>query len=154
MLRYAEPGFSVKAGSTFHAYIKDFYCPTTSQMNMIASTLLQINNQGNTNKKSDNELPVRKSSFDGEVFKTDEISILPNPSHGEFEVSIDRTYMQNAKIQIFNMMGSMVYNDNIYIGQKKIVSINKQPAGIYLLKVTDDGGQITTKKIIKKTTIK
>jgi Secretion system C-terminal sorting domain len=88
------------------------------------------------------------------VFKTDEISILPNPSHGEFEVSIDRTYMQNAKIQIFNMMGSMVYNDNIYIGQKKIVSINKQPAGIYLLKVTDDGGQITTKKIIKKTTIK
>jgi hypothetical protein len=30
------PGFSVEAGSTFHAYIKDFYCAPATQMNMVS----------------------------------------------------------------------------------------------------------------------
>jgi hypothetical protein len=48
------------------------------------------------------------------------------------------------------MMGSLVYNDNAGIGQIKKIHINNQPVGIYLLKITDDNGQITTRKIIKK----
>jgi len=81
---------------------------------------------------------------------TNEIRITPNPSNGEFDVYIDGINRQETKIQLYNMLGSMVYADNVCIGQIKKISINKQPVGIYLLKIIDDNGQIITEKIIKK----
>ena len=48
------------------------------------------------------------------------------------------------------MMGTPVYNDNVYVGQTKRVSMINQPAGIYLLKIIGDNGQVITEKVIKK----
>jgi hypothetical protein len=142
------PGFSVEAGSTFQAYIKDFYCAPANQMNMVS--LSGHNNNSDTNQNANNELQVDPPSFDTKILKTNEIRISPNPSDGEFDVCIDRTDLQEAKIQLYDMLGSLVYNDNLCIGQTKKISINRQPAGIYLLKIINDKGQITTEKIMKK----
>ena len=84
------------------------------------------------------------------MFKTDEISIIPNPSDGEFEVYIGLTDGQEAKIQLFNMVGTLVCKDNACIGQSKRIIIKNQPSGIYLLKIINTKGQIKTKIIIKE----
>jgi hypothetical protein len=142
------PGFSVEAGSTFHAYIKDFYCAPANQMNMVSPPW--NNNNPDTKQNVNNKLQVDPPSFDTKILKSNEIRISPNPSDGEFDVCIDRTDLQEAKIQLYDMLGSLVYNDNLCIGQTKKISINRQPAGIYLLKIINDKGQITTEKIMKK----
>jgi hypothetical protein len=142
------PGFSVEAGSTFQAYIKDFYCAPANQMNMVS--LSGHNNNPETNQDDNNELQIGPPAIDTKILKTNEIRISPNPSDGEFDVYIDRSGWQKAKIQLYNMMGGLIYNDDVIIGQTERVSINNQPAGIYLLKITNDDGQIITEKIIIK----
>jgi hypothetical protein len=57
-----SPGFSVEAGSTFQAYIKDFYCAPTTQMNMVSPSW--HNNNPDTNQNANNKLQVDRPSFD------------------------------------------------------------------------------------------
>jgi hypothetical protein len=140
------PGFSVEAGSTFHAYIKDFYCSGESQMNMMSASMHNMN-AGNTSMNANDKFEVTPPLFDAKRSTANEIRITPNPSDGEFDVYIDEHNRQETKIQLYNMMGSLVYNDNVCIGQTKRISINKQPVGIYLLKITDRSGQLIIKKI-------
>jgi hypothetical protein len=144
-----RPGFSVEAGSTFHAYIKDFYCAPTNSMNMVNaswSNMKSENTDLNTNDKFEANLPL----FNAKRLAENEIRISPNPSNGEFEISTNGTSLQNARIRIFDLMGNTIYNDYSYTGESKKIFINKQPVGIYLLNVTDNEGKITTRKIIKK----
>jgi hypothetical protein len=136
------PGFSVEAGSTFDAYIKDSYCASPTQMNMVNTSL--------HNMTANDKFQVTPPSLDTKSSTANEIRISPNPSNGEFEVSTNGTSLQNARIRIFDLMGNTIYNDYISTGDMKKISIDKQPVGIYLLNVTDNEGQITTRKIIKK----
>ena len=142
------PGFSVEAGSTFHAYIKDFYCAQPNQMNMVSPSWQ--NNDAVTNRNANNELQVDPPSFDTKILKTNEIRISPNPSLGEFEISNNGTSLQDARILIYDLMGNTICNDYTFTGETKKISLNKQPAGIYLLKVSDKNGQVIVEKIIKR----
>lgn len=141
-------GFSVKAGSSFHAYIKDYSCQVASQMNMMVKSSLHKNSNITINE-SNNKLTNNPSPPIAEL-KQDRIKVTPNPTDGEFNISIDQPDCQNVTIQLFNIMGSLVYSDIADVGLVKRIYINKQPKGIYLLKIINTNGQIMTKKIIKK----
>jgi hypothetical protein len=144
------PGFSVEAGSTFNAYIKDFSCTGESQMNMMSVSTHNMNTS-NTSKNVNEKFEVNSLLVDPKSSTANEIIIAPNPSNGEFEISTNGTSLQNTIIRIFDLMGNTIYYDEYTsMGGTKKISINKQPAGIYLLKIIDDKGQITTEKVIKK----
>jgi len=95
-------------------------------------------------------LQVDPPSFDTKILKTNEIRISPNPSLGEFEISNNGTSLQDARILIYDLMGNTICNDYTFTGETKKISLNKQPAGIYLLKVSDKNGQVIVEKIIKR----
>ncbi|MEI6556382.1 MAG: 3-coathanger stack domain-containing protein [Paludibacter sp.] len=108
-----KPGFSVKAGSSFHAYIKDFTCSATSQTNMMARSAGYKNNSENTNNESNNKLPKNQSPSVTDILKPDRIKITPNPTNGEFEVSIDQPGSKSVTIQVFSFyFGSSLSSEN------------------------------------------
>jgi Secretion system C-terminal sorting domain len=141
-----KPGFSVKAGSTFRSYIKDFSCPAISQMNMVSASKHNLN-ADNTNINTHDKVEVAPPLVD--MKNSNGVRISPNPTDGDFSVSIEGADQQKIKIQLYNLIGSLVYNDFVCLDQSKTISLNKQPAGIYLIKIIDHKGKIKTGKIIK-----
>jgi hypothetical protein len=75
------------------------------------------------------------------------ISIYPNPSNGEFNLVINNPSIDNAKIEIFDVYGRLIFIKNV---TSKINSINLSEfsSGIYTVKISANN-QISTKRIIK-----
>ena len=80
-----------------------------------------------------------------EIPKNDNIAIYPNPSTGILNFSGEN--LEKTKIEIYNMLGKMVYKD----GYKNTLSISTFPNGLYLIRVKDEKGSIImTEKIVKE----
>jgi hypothetical protein len=81
------------------------------------------------------------------------ISITPNPTHNSFTIT---SPFQNARVEIYNMLGEKVYSDLTPAcgrqappspkGEGCTVSLDVRP-GIYLVKVSD-GEQVAVQKLI------
>ncbi len=79
------------------------------------------------------------------------ISIYPNPNLGEFDINIDLTKSQKIKIQILNLSGKIIYEDNkISNSGINIIHLNKigLSKGIYILKLNTNKNIINKKIII------
>ncbi|MEA3447855.1 MAG: T9SS type A sorting domain-containing protein [Bacteroidota bacterium] len=68
------------------------------------------------------------------------ISISQNSTGGSFEILTDNL----EKVEVFNIHGQVILKTN----QNKI-NIEKQPAGLFFIRISTDG-QTITKKIIKE----
>jgi plastocyanin len=76
-----------------------------------------------------------------------DISVFPNPSNGQFQVTInDLALLKNADLAIYNVVGEKVYQAVITDSNPTIV-LNHPVKGIYLLKI-GNGEAILTKKIV------
>jgi len=67
-----------------------------------------------------------------------EINIWPNPSYGEFTVSISGTE-DNIKVSLYNFSGQLVQSEEIYTLNKRIklsYDFKLQLPGIYLIRIT------------------
>jgi len=74
------------------------------------------------------------------------ISAFPNPSTGIFQITMnDKTY---SRYEIINILGEVILNSQIVNSTAKI-DLSAYDNGIYFVKVIDDKGISTTKKIIK-----
>jgi hypothetical protein len=81
------------------------------------------------------------------------VQILPNPSNGEFEISIQNLQDEQIKIQIFSPSGAQVYQTElkeIFPGNNLAVDLSSLPAGIYYLKILGESSLITKKITIHK----
>lgn len=74
-----------------------------------------------------------------------EMSVYPNPSTGIIYVAFSKI-IKNAKLDVYNITGELVYNKNIYNSSYSLLNLKKFPAGIYLIKV-QNGDNIIIKKI-------
>jgi outer membrane protein assembly factor BamB len=72
--------------------------------------------------------------------------IYPNPTNNN-GFYIETSSNQNKSIQIFDILGKMVFSKNI-VGNEKVESLNLK-AGIYLIKVFENDKSATSKLIIK-----
>ncbi len=73
-------------------------------------------------------------------------SVFPNPNNGNFEINLDKEL--KANITISNAMGQIVYSFP-YSGGLKTLNIDLE-AGLYFLKLIENGNQLATKKILIK----
>lgn len=80
-----------------------------------------------TNCTSSCSVNIHKNANDNSV------NVYPNPSNGIFTV-VSNT--QSSKIQVFNLVGSIVYSAQLNSLQTEIQLIN-QPKGIYFCKICD-----------------
>jgi hypothetical protein len=71
------------------------------------------------------------------------VKIYPNPNSGVF-TAISNT--QSSKIEVFNLVGKMVYQSQLNSLQTEI-QLTNQPKGIYFCKISDVKNE--SSKIIK-----
>ncbi|MFH1321669.1 MAG: T9SS type A sorting domain-containing protein [Bacteroidota bacterium] len=72
--------------------------------------------------------------------------IYSNPFIEEITIKFNRFVREDIKVRIFNVLGELVYDNNIRSNQDKI-NLSDLSGGIYLLQL--EGDQIIRKKIIK-----
>ena len=72
-------------------------------------------------------------------------SVHPNPTKGEFTVIGED--LQQA--EVYNILGQFILSEPSW-GQSIILNLSGQPAGIYLVKITDKKGNHCVKKIVKE----
>jgi len=80
------------------------------------------------------------------VSASNKLNIYPNPSNGEFNVSIEGVEIK--KIEVFNNQGQLVAVEAVNASNGHI-NINGVASGMYFVKVTTSEGTITNKVVIK-----
>lgn len=73
------------------------------------------------------------------------IFIYPNPINDYFNIS----GIENANIEIYNILGSLVYTKNNLINNSTI-DVNNLKSGVYIIKVIDKNNTFTSKIIIER----
>ena len=76
---------------------------------------------------------------------TNDINIQPNPTEGMITVTGED--LQQA--EVYNIMGQFMLSEQSQ-GQSITLNLSEQPAGIYLVKITDVKGNHCVKKIVKE----
>jgi len=89
----------------------------------------------------------------GEKTETLNCSVSPNPNHGIFTINISSAMQDSFSIQIYNMVGTCVYQDiNIPLNGNvnRQIRLSDLPQGIYFLKIKGNETTVTQKVIIQK----
>ncbi len=75
-------------------------------------------------------------------------SIYPNPNKGSFTIQFD-TEIDNCSIQIIDMLGRTVYNQNFNVvsNQQQDIELNSTSIGIFFVKIKN-GSSISVQKMI------
>jgi hypothetical protein len=76
-----------------------------------------------------------------------EVGLYPNPTNGDVNISLSTGAI--STIEICDMVGKTVFSAQIKNNQARI-DCSMLNQGVYFLKVTDDNGNISTQKLIKK----
>ncbi|MFT5920308.1 MAG: hypothetical protein ACI9FU_002126 [Granulosicoccus sp.] len=90
-------------------------------------------------------------NFDTEL-KLNSIEFAPNPSNGEFSLSIDLPETADTRVMIFDGNGRQIYTKEMrgFSGvYNQTVDISDQPNGIYFL-IVAQGEKQFTKKVLKQ----
>ena len=119
-----EPGFHAQKGSSVRAYIHTSPCNQGSPR--IVIDYIQ-------SEEVKDEKPIN-------------IDIFPNPNDGVFTVSSSR---RSAEIEISDLLGRIVYRGSFGSSQTKVIDINKEPKGVYFLRITADS-ETVIKKVVTR----
>jgi hypothetical protein len=102
---------------------------------------------------------VKVTSADGKIVVTytfgpltatswmqaNQIELYPNPSNGRLNVT---GVQKGQRIQIYNSVGSSIIDIQV-LNNHEIININEQPAGLYMIVVSDKNGLLGKYKAIK-----
>ncbi len=73
-------------------------------------------------------------------------AVYPNPTNGTINIVAD---MEKATITVSNLLGQVVDTRNNISGERYIIDISEQPAGVYIIEVYSKGSQ-SRHKVVKK----
>ena len=79
-------------------------------------------------------------------------NIFPNPSSGDFSISINSIKFENAQIQVYSLQGKIVYSKNINLSganQELQISLDNNATGLYLVKLSSESWTETRKILIE-----
>lgn len=138
---HLEEGTTIKAGSNFRAYIKDFsgdcgaddwYARTVPDNSDISDGTITLG-KSNTSEKSNIN-----------------IEVFPNPFEDAFNLKILTATPNDYELKVFNTIGAVVYADNgNFSNGKHLLNIPiKENSGLYLIQIRI-GNELITKKIMK-----
>lgn len=77
---------------------------------------------------------------------SNELKVLPNPNNGIFTIS-SANGLENAKIEVYSVLGTLVFQKNITSGSSATIDLQNQLSGVYFLKVND---KYVTKVVTKR----
>jgi hypothetical protein len=77
------------------------------------------------------------------------IKLYPNPASNHVIIDYDIIYVKEAKLQIYNSIGAVVYSKELKNKHDKIkVSVSDYKNGLYFCSLKIDGKLLNTRKII------
>ena len=79
------------------------------------------------------------------------ISVFPNPGHGELNISFNTETQYEVKVQLYDLSGRVMISENLPAGTTdyKIGSGEKLATGVYLLKVEEDGMSYSERIVVQ-----
>jgi len=138
--------------------IADFYSRITPSM---GATAIVIDKDGNekTSGDIDGSDRVKVTSVDGkieviytfgnltatEIVETNNIELYPNPTNGKLNIS---GVEGGNRIRIFNTNGAVIRDISVG-GSLEIVSLQGEPAGMYMIVISDNNKLLGRYKVIK-----
>ncbi|TAE65950.1 MAG: T9SS C-terminal target domain-containing protein [Bacteroidetes bacterium] len=84
------------------------------------------------------------------TLEAENINVFPNPNDGNFTLEMDKKDKSNAKISVINPNGKIIFENtlkNVVGKYSQKINLPETLAGMYILKV-EQNGKIITKKII------
>ena len=79
----------------------------------------------------------------------DNLSVVPNPSNGQFTILFNNNKNEESIISIYNYIGQKVIADLKTFDSQININLESYPAGNYLVKVATAGSILTSKIVIK-----
>jgi hypothetical protein len=125
-----EPTTKVYPGGYMHGYISNTFCGG----NIYAPKVAVKAGQAEQPKETDQSL----------------FRIYPNPTTGSFTLELaSEPGKMPVKVKCYNLVGSLIMEENFYSGTKHELSLAGQKPGIYLVRVIQDG-DTGVRKMIKQ----
>ena len=78
------------------------------------------------------------------------VSIYPNPSNGNFIVSLSNISEQ-VSVQVVDMQGRLIYSqiEGLKVGKENVISLDNVERGVYLISVSSNKGRYTQSIVIE-----
>lgn len=80
-----------------------------------------------------------------------QIALYPNPSNGMVILGVEGFDPGNGSLQVYDLTGRLVYNDNIFIqgsAQQMQMDLQHLPAGVYTVKLQAQNQKLTRKLVL------
>lgn len=132
------PGFTAENGSVFEAYIDP--CSVTAPYITI--------NDGAANNYAYKSVNTSQT----ENLLKNMVTIIPNANNGNFRITViknDNTFIVK-EIQVFDMMGKVIWENKTPSGNMFDVDISFYSKGIYYVRVINELGDIEMTKLLKQ----
>lgn len=68
------------------------------------------------------------------------VHIFPNPSNGEFNLTVNSGEIKTYQLRVISISGQVVHQDQINNSQKQMIDITNQPSGVYFVHLISDIG--------------
>lgn len=87
-----------------------------------------------------------------ENFNFTDFQVYPNPNNGIFQLKLQTNIETRAKLECMNSLGQTIQVQNFDLAKEWLSTydLSNQSAGVYLIRVTLDNGQILSKKVVKQ----
>ncbi len=97
------------------------------------------------------KVAANKSSLTDGFNNRQSFSVFPNPSNGNFNVTYDSLEKENYTLEVINLLGQSVYNENLtnFSGNlNKQLSLPSKEKGVYIITLTNSNNNKISKKVV------
>ncbi|HYX10294.1 MAG TPA: T9SS type A sorting domain-containing protein [Bacteroidales bacterium] len=95
--------------------------------------------------------PVGVDKIEAAPLSELEFQLFPNPAKGKFRVQSQLFKGENVIVEIFDLNGRKILNNNFPAGREKIeIDVNHLQSGVYVCKLSTENKSVTKKIIVQK----
>jgi len=135
------------------AYLVDNFLGTSTLIENNGETIISFSTDSNEElsvSKTRFKVVFAENSLNTRKIISDNFTIYPNPTNGEFFIETSEAMQGEANLSIFNMLGAEVYKSTHNIESNTKIRIAKDfPTGVYLVQINNETKSQTKKLVVK-----
>ena len=81
--------------------------------------------------------------------QSNSLSVYPNPNNGSFSIQLPEANVQDANLEVYDMMGNLVLSQRVVNQNKVELELESAAEGMYLVRLASDQG-IWTGRFLKQ----